>query len=72
MRAFTLPRRSYPCAALFLFAAALHAQPVRIPGSIDNTQQVELSGNAPFQPGSPYDQGPVHPSFALTYVTLYY
>jgi len=72
MRIFAPWRSFYPSAAalLFLCAGALHAQPVRIPGPIDDTKPVELAANAPFPAGSQYDQGPVSPSFPLDYVTL--
>ena len=48
-----------------------HVQPSRIIGLIDNHQRVKLLGNAPLEGRPEYDNGPVDPSFALTYVTLH-
>jgi hypothetical protein len=56
---------------LLLDVVALRAQPSRILGSINGSQRVELPGSAPFQGQPQYDNGPVDPSFPMTYVTLY-
>lgn len=56
---------------LLFSALALHAQPSRIAGPIDDNRQVELPGNAPLQTQLQVDQGAVDPSFPMAYVTLY-
>jgi hypothetical protein len=56
---------------LLVNVLALQAQPSRVAGAIDSNQRVELRGNAAFHAPPNSDQGPVDPSFLLTYVTLY-
>lgn len=50
----------------FSFAAA----PDRVTGTIDPRQFVKLSAGVPLKAQPQFDQGPVEPSFQLSYVTL--
>ena len=62
--------RTLPVYVLAAASVAMAAQPSRIPGSIDGSQTVVLTGSVHDQARPEYDQGPADPSLPLPYVVM--